>query len=408
MTKEKIINQVSSKYQQIVPYLDEKTKRIWCAVEAQSMNRGGVSFVSQSTGLSRTTIYQGIQELNSPLPGKGDVKTNQRLRKIGGGRKRLIGKYPVLLKDLEILLEPYVRGDPESPLLWTCKSTYNLARELQNKGYKVSQRTMCDLLADMGYSLQSNRKSKEGGEHPDRNGQFEYIYQKVKFFQQQNLPVISVDTKKKEAIGEYKNTGKEYRPKGEPEQVKGHDFIDKKAGKVSPYGIYDQTRNIGFVNVGIDHDTAEFAVESIRRWWIEMGSLIYKNALQLLINADCGGSNGYRNKLWKVALQELANQTGLTIHVSHFPPGTSKWNKIEHRMFCHITNNWRGKPLTSREVVVNLIANTTTRKGLKINATLDENTYEKGKKITDDELSKLNIYQFGFHGEWNYKIKPNE
>lgn len=298
------------------------------------------------------------------------------------------------------------RGDPESPLRWTCKSTYNLCQQLVLQGYQISQRTVCDLLSQLGYSLQSNRKTEEGGIHPDRNAQFEYINEMIKQFESRGFPAISVDTKKKENVGNYANKGKEYEKKGNPKKVKVYDFIDKKLGKVAPYGIYDLCQNEGFVNVGISSDTAEFAVNSIRSWWNQMGSLKYKDATELMITADCGGSNGNRVRLWKVELQKLANEIGMIINVCHFPPGTSKWNKIEHKMFCHISRNWRGKPLISRQTVVNLIGSTKTNKGLKIKAILDENIYEKGKKISNEELNEVELEKSQFHGEWNYKIKP--
>ena len=408
MTKEEFIKSTRKKYEKLHLYLNENTIRIWSALESEYYGRGGVSFVAQATGLSRTTIYEGLQEIRSGEPKKADVNLKERVRKEGGGRKSIKDKYPNIDTELETMLEPVTRGDPESPLLWTCKSTYKIARQLdESKGIKVSQRTVCDLLTDLGYSLQSNRKTHEGGNHQDRDAQFYFIYRKVKEFQRKKEPVISVDTKKKELIGEYKNNGQEYHKKGMPTEVNVYDFVDKEIGKVSPYGIYDQTKNLGFVNVGIDHDTAEFAVESIRRWWLEMGSKVYKNAKELMITADCGGSNGNRNRLWKYELQKLSNETGLKITICHFPPGTSKWNKIEHKMFCHISKNWRGRPLTSREVVVNLISNTTTTNGLKIEARLDQNSYEPGKKINDEMLKEIKIKNAKFHGEWNYKISPN-
>ena len=324
----------------------------------------------------------------------------------GGGRKKLTEQEPDLLADLESLIEPTTMGNPESPLRWTCKSTRKLAEALQAKGYKIGRQKVAHLLDDLGYSLQANRKTKEGGTNSDRNAQFKYIYNKANDFQERSQPVISVDTKKKESVGEYKNNGRERRPKGDPELVKVYDFVDKRSGKVSPYGIYDQAANVGWVSVGIDHDTAEFAVESIRRWWNRMGSMRYPDATELLITADGGGSNGSRVRLWKIALQKFADETGLHITVSHFPPGTSKWNKIEHRIFSHISMNWRGKPLTSHEVIVNLIANTTTDNGLKIQTELDTKLYPKGIKISDEELSKINIKRDEFHGEWNYTMSP--
>jgi hypothetical protein len=311
-----------------------------------------------------------------------------------------------LLRDLDALVEPTARGDPMSPLRWTCKSTYRLAEELNRQGHAVSQRTICDLLHQMSYSLQSTRKTREGGQYQDRDAQFGYIARKVAEYQAAGDPVISVDTKKKELVGDFKNAGREWQPKGLSEQVRVHDFIDPALGKVAPYGIYDVTTNTGWVSVGIDHDTAEFAVESIRRWWREMGAAVYPNARRLLITADCGGSNGYRVRLWRRELQTLADELRMTIRVCHFPPGTSKWNKIEHRMFCHITANWRGRPLVSRQVVVNLIGSTTTQAGLHIRANLDENAYASGIKVSAAELAALAIERDEFHGEWNYQLRP--
>jgi len=307
---------------------------------------------------------------------------------------------------LEALIEPVTRGDPESPLRWTCKSTTKLAAELRAMGYQVSQRTVCDLLEQLGYSLQSNRKIREGQSHPDRDAQFLHIASTVKEFQQRQQPVISVDTKKKELIGQFKNNGREWRLKGKPLAVNTHDFVDPELGKVIPYGIYDLSTNQGWVNVGIDHDTASFAVSSIRRWWQEMGKEIYPQATELLITADCGGSNGYRVRLWKMELQLLASEMGITIHVCHLPPGTSKWNKIEHRLFCHISQNWRGRPLTSLQVVVNLISNTRTSTGLKVTAKLDDNHYATGIKVPDQQFKAIAIDRHDFHGEWNYRIQP--
>lgn len=394
---------ISEKYSKILRYLNEQTCRIWCGIEAKSLGRGGISKVSASTGVSRTTIYEGIKDLETHKVVKAE---KIKIRKPGGGRKNIKEKNPDILKKLELLVDPVTRGDPESPLLWTCKSTYQLARELAKNGKKISQRTVCDLLRELGYSLQAPRKTKEGGSQPDRDAQFYYIYESVKKFQDKKQPVISVDAKKKELIGEYKTSGREYYLKGKAPDVNVYDFIDENLGKVAPYGVYDQSHNIGFVNVGITSDTAEFAVESIRRWWNQMGHPIYKGAKELLITADGGGSNGSRNKLWKLELQKFATESGLKIKVCHFPPGTSKWNKIEHRMFCHITKNWRGKPLVSREVVVNLISNTTTKKGLKISAVLDENIYEAGKKVNDSIFNNIKLKPEKFHGEWNYKINP--
>jgi len=307
---------------------------------------------------------------------------------------------------LESLVEPTTRGDPESPLRWTCKSTRQLASALGAQGYRIGRQTVATLLDDLGYSLQGNRKTKEGSSHPDRDAQFNYINNLVKDFQRREQPVVSVDTKKKELVGDFGNGGKEWRPKGEPEPVRVYDFVDKRLGKVNPYGVYDPTANVGWVSVGVDHDTAEFAVEALRRWWKKMGRVCYPEATELLITADGGGSNGSRVRLWKVSLQQLANETELRISVCHFPPGTSKWNKIEHRMFSHISLNWRGKPLVSHEVVVHLIAATTTRTGLKIEAELDTNVYPTGIKVTDEQMKNIRIVKSNFHGEWNYTIIP--
>ena len=400
---------IASKYKALSVRLDEATLRLWAAVEARQLGRGGISIVAKAVGMSRTTIYAGLAELDRMAPITATpTGPKPRVRTQGGGRKKLIAKDPTLLPDLEALVDTGSRGDPMSPLRWTCKSTPRLAQELRAQGHTVSQRTVCDLLATLGYSLQSTRKTREGGHHPDRDAQFQHLAHQVTQYQTTGDPVISVDTKKKELIGDFKNGGQEWQPKGKPEAVRVYDFIDPALGKVAPYGVYDLTTNQGWVSVGIDHDTAEFAVESIRRWWREMGKPLYPQATRLLITADCGGSNGYRVRLWRVQLQELADELELSIQVCHFPPGTSKWNKIEHRLFCHITQNWRGRPLLSREVVVNLIGNTTTAGGLKIHAQLDENTYTPGIKVSDQELAELAIEREEFHGEWNDKIRPRQ
>ena len=399
---------IEAKFQALSGRLDEATLRMWAATEARSLGRGGVSAVAKAIGMSRTTIHTGLAELKAAVTPAATSKreARPRIRATGCGRKKLTDKDVNLLRDLDALVEPTSRGDPMSPLRWTCKSTYRLAEELNGQGHEVSQRTVCDLLTQMDYSLQSTRKTREGGQHEDRDAQFAHIAKTVAEYQTGGDPVISVDTKKKELIGDFKNAGKEWQPKGTPEKVRVHDFIDPALGKVAPYGVYDLTANAGWVNVGIDHDTAEFAVESIRRWWHEMGEATYPRAPRLLITADCGGSNGYRVRLWRRELQKLADEIRLTIQVCHFPPGTSKWNKIEHRMFCHITANWRGRPLISRQVVVNLIGSTTTREGLRIKAGIDENTYAKGIKVTDEELATLAIERDEFHGEWNYRLSP--
>lgn len=396
---------IKEKFDSIAAYLNERSLRIWCATEVSNHNKlfgsGGSTAVHRATGISYPTIRSGLQELKA----KKKLDRN-RIRKAGAGRKKLIEKYPDLLDDLELLVEPLSRGDPESPLRWTCKSVRNLATELNCKGYKLSFRTICDLLSHLGYSLQSNQKSKEGRDHPDRDKQFKYISKAVKIFQKDGDPAISVDTKKKENIGEYKNSGKEYRPKGDPIKTNTHDFPNKKLGKAAPYGVYDLLKNEGWVSVGISSDTAEFAVNTIKTWWNKMGKSIYKKSNKILITADCGGSNGYKNRLWKWELQKLSNEIKKEIHVCHFPPGTSKWNKIEHKMFSFITINWRGKPLTKLETVINLIGNTKTRTGLKIKVAVDNKKYEKGKKISDENFKLINIKQKIFHGEWNYVIKP--
>jgi len=402
MGNEDLIKTVRRKYRTLAPVLDERSRRIWAAAEAEALGYGGQSIVAAATGISRTTI-------SSELAGsKGESATvrGKKLRSAGGGRKKLIDREPGLLSALESLVEPTTRGDPESPLRWTCKSTRQLASALGAQGYRIGRQTVATLLDDLGYSLQGNRKTKEGSSHPDRDAQFNYINNLVKDFQRREQPVVSVDTKKKELVGDFGNGGKEWRPKGEPEPVRVYDFVDKRLGKVNPYGVYDPTANVGWVSVGVDHDTAEFAVEALRRWWKKMGRVCYPEATELLITADGGGSNGSRVRLWKVSLQQLANETELRISVCHFPPGTSKWNKIEHRMFSHISLNWRGKPLVSHEVVVHLIAATTTRTGLKIEAELDTNVYPTGIKVTDEQMKNIRIVKSNFHGEWNYTIIP--
>jgi transposase len=402
------VEALRTKFEALAPYMNEKLKRLWAGAEAVVLDKDGVNEVADATGLSVKTIRAGIRELKQPWTTQRQEKSkSNRVRRVGGGRKRLEQVAPTLIGELEALINPATRGHPESPLRWTSKSTSKLAQQLQVRGYKISPRTVARLLQKLGYSLQSNRKTLEGANHPDRDEQFQYIHDQAYEFQSRGQPVISVDTKKKELIGEYKNQGQEWERKKEPIKVNMHDFPDPKQGKVVPYGIYDVTSNQGWVNVGINHDTAQLAVESIRKWWWHMGQQMYPNAQELLITADCGGSNGYRVRLWKTELQKLANETGIKIKVAHFPPGTSKWNKIEHRLFCHITENWRGRPLTSREVVVNLIASTTTKKGLSVKAQLDETNYEIGKKVSDEDLSKVNIEQARFHGEWNYSIVPN-
>lgn len=407
MSKLKLEEIIQSKYNLLKSEFTEKTKRLWAASESMLLNHGGVAIVSRATGIAESTIRIGRKELNSDTGKK--IKENSRIRKVGGGRKNLIDIDKELLSVLEKLVDPSTRGDPMSSLKWTCKSTRNLATELLNKGYTVSHTKVAQLLAYLGYSLQGTRKTKEGSSHPDRNAQFEYINKQVKVFQLNKQPVISVDSKKRELVGDFTNKGSEYQPKRNPEKVRVYDFVDKELGKVTPYGIYDCTTNSGWVSVGIDHNTAQFAVDSIRSWWYKMGISMYSNSTKLLITADNGGSNSGRCRLWKIELQKLANEIGLEISVCHFPPGTSKWNKIEHRMFCHITQNWRGKPLVSYEVIVNLIASTKTKKGLSIKAELNKSKYPKGIKINDKQMEELNIEKADFHGEdWNYTIKNNQ
>ena len=403
-----IIATIRQKFELLRPVMTERMRRQWAASEALALPRGGITLVCQATGMSRTTLWAGVRELQNPSDLPPAPRDPRRCRRPGGGRHLVEVDDPRLLEDLERLVNPATRGDPMSPLRWTCKSTRKLAEELQHRGHDVSHQTVALLLQAAGYSLQSNRKTRDGGSHPDRNAQFEFINARVLTFQRRGQPVVSVDTKKKELIGDFKNNGEEWQPEGQPEEVRAKDFLDKQLGKAIPYGVYDQTLNKGWVSVGIDHDTAEFATETIRRWWNEMGLPTYRTAKELLITADGGGSNGTRNRLWKVCLQHLADETGLRVGVCHFPPGTSKWNKIEHRMFCHITQNWRGRPLTSREVVVNLIGNTRTKTGLEIHSELDESAYQTAIKVTDVELAAVRLKKDQFHGEWNYTILPRK
>jgi hypothetical protein len=397
------IERIRQKFQALSPVMDERLRRQWAAAEASTFGWGGITVVSAATGLARNTIATGLRELEYRQAHPDDA-VEARLRSVGGGRKPLTEIDPGLL---DALVDPVTRGHPESPLRWTSKSTRKLAEELRRRNHSVTDRTVAALLKQSGYSLQANRKSKEGSSHPDRNAQFEHISRQVIGCQRRHQPVVSVDTKKKELVGEFKNPGQEWQPKGEPEKVKVHDFPEKKLGKAIPYGVYDMARNEGWVSVGIDHDTAQFAAASIGRWWREMGSQRYPQATELMITADGGGSNSSRNRLWKVALQGLANDTSLILRVCHFPPGTSKWNKIEHRLFCFITKNWRGRPLTSYEVIVNLIANTTTETGLTVQAALDTNEYETGIEISDEQLAAVKLTPAKFHGEWNYTISPH-
>jgi len=399
------IKLIKTKYRALIPLMDERMRRQWAASEATAYGWGGIQAVAQATGMSPTTIRKGQAEV-ATRAARPKAPVTSRLRRPGAGRKCKTDEYPELIEALEKLVDPVTRGDPESPLRWTCKSTESLASELTAKGHKVSDSTVGRLLKSAGYSLQSNRKTREGASHPDRNAQFEHINLTVRTFQDRGQPVISVDTKKKELVGDFKNGGREWQPTGKPEEVRVHDFLDKELGKAIPYGVYDIAKNKGWVSVGIDHDTARFATEAIRRWWSKMGSPRYRGARELLITADGGGSNGSRCRLWKVALQDLATDLGLRIQVCHFPPGTSKWNKIEHRMFSHITQNWRGRPLISHEVIINLIANTATQQGLIIQAELDTGVYPTGIKVSDEELALVNLFREDFHGDWNYTIAP--
>jgi len=399
------IQRIESRYAALASLMDERMRRQWAAAEAKSYGWGGIRAVSRATGMAPNTIAKGLAELEA-RKADPEAPCEKRLRKPGAGRKPATEADPELAAALERLVDPVTRGDPQSPLRWTCKSTAQLAGELTKQGHAVSPRTVGRLLKAAGYSLKSNRKTQEGKDHPDRNAQFEHINATVLAFQGRGQPVVSVDTKKKELVGNFRNGGREWQPQGEPEEVLVHDFMDKELGKAIPYGVYDLTENQGWVSVGIDHDTARFAAEAIRRWWKKMGSRRHRGAKSLLITADGGGSNGSRSRLWKVALQELANRLGMPIHVCHFPPGTSKWNKIEHRMFCHITQNWRGRPLVSHDVIINLIANTATAEGLKIKAELDSGTYPLGIKVTDEELATVNLKPAPFHGDWNYRILP--
>jgi Rhodopirellula transposase DDE domain len=399
----RIVQWIESKYRRLCDELSEFTRRRWAAVEAASLGRGGISVVSAATGLAHSTIRRGIRELNS-----GDTPPGSRERRQGAGRKRLDVIDPGIKASLERLVEPESRGDPQSPMRWTCKSTRRLAQELTAEGHPVGPTTVRHLLQGAGYSLQANRKTREGQSHPDRDAQFRYINRRVQGQQQQGQPAISVDTKKKEILGKKKNSGREWRPKGKPREVDVHDFPDPRKGKAVPYGVYDLSHNEAWVSVGMTSDTAEFAVETIRAWWNRLGRPRHPEARRLLITADSGGSNSCRNRLWKVELQKLSDETGLEIEVCHFPPGTSKWNKIEHRLFCHVTRNWQGQPLETYEIVVNLIGSTRTESGLTVHAELDAGKYEKGRKVTDEELDIVNIRPSRFHGEWNYVIRPND
>ena len=392
---------IGERYRALAGELDERRRRLWAAAEARVAGRGGIAAVVRATGMAENTIRRGLQELE-----RGERLEAGRVRRPGGGRKTLSTGDPTLQEDLERVVDAHSRGDPESPLRWTTKSVRRLRDELRVRGHQVSHQTVARLLRDLGYSLQANRKTREGTSHPDRDAQFEHITTTATTALAAGEPVISVDTKKKELVGDFKNGGREWRPKGEPEEVRVHDFKDKELGKAIPYGVFDLGSEEGWVNVGIDHDTAQFAVNSIRSWWKHLGRERYPDAHTLTITADCGGSNGYRTRLWKVELQRLADETGLEIQVCHFPPGTSKWNKIEHRLFSFITINWRGKPLTSLETIINLIGSTTTRSGLTVYAQLDQGSYPAKVTVSDAELEAVNLHGHAFHPEWNYTIKP--
>jgi len=398
-----IIEWIREKYTALADDLDERGRRRWAAAEARSLGWGGITAVAEATGISDRTIRTGIKELDDP-----DAAPAHRQRGVGGGRRRREIEQPRLVVSLEKLVEGGTRGDPGSPLRWTCKSTRSLARALRRQGFQISSNKVSQLLRSQGYSLQANRKTVEGKQHPDRDAQFEQINGRVRAFQRTGQPVISVDTKKKEPLGNMKNPGRTYRPKGNPVKVTTHDFPDKQLGKAVPYGVYDVTNNEAGVSVGVSHDTAEFAVAAIRRWWVRMGKKRFPRAKRLLITADCGGSNSPRTRLWQWALQQFANKTGLKLELCHYPPGTSKWNKIEHRLFCHITRNWQGVPLESYEVVVNLIGSTRTEAGLEVHAWLDSQEYQKSMKVNEVELAEVHIQREEFHGEWNYTILPQK
>jgi transposase len=395
---------IEVRYRALDPVLDERSRRRFAAAEASAVGRGGVALVSRITGIARSTIGRGLAELRGD--GSGEAAT-RRVRRPGGGRKKLTATDPTLMSDLRGLVEPATRGDPQAPLLWTSRSLRNLAEALRAMGHRIGHNVVADLLRELGYSLQANRKTREGSQTPDRDAQFHYINAQVQAALAAEEPAVSVDTKKKELVGDFKNAGRELRPKGDPEPVRVHDFKIPELGRAVPYGVYDIAGNAGWVSVGIDHDTASFAVNAIRRWWQSMGQARYPTARSLLVTADCGGSNGSRVRLWKRELQALANELGLAITVCHLPPGTSKWNKIEHRLFSFITQNWRGKPLVSYQTIVQLIAATTTRTGLKVKSEIDAATYPAGVKVSDSEMAAINIVPHDFRGEWNYTIRPN-
>jgi hypothetical protein len=405
MQDAQLIARIRRKYRQLRGALNERSRRLWAASEALEIGWGGVTVVAVATQMSQNTVRAGIAELKTPRRGKAALPP-ERIRKSGGGRRSATRNDPRLLPALDGLVEPTSRGDPESPLRWTIKSTRTLAGELTRQAHPVSYRTVATLLDQTGYSLQGNRKTREGASHPDRNAQFEYLNGEMARFLNRGQPAISVDTKKKELVGDFKNGGRDWRPHGQPEEVRVHDFQDAVLGKAIPYGVYDILNNQGWVSIGIDHDTAAFAVNTIRRWWKRMGRRRFPNARELLVTADSGGSNSSRCRLWKVALQELADDTRLKITVAHLPPGTSKWNKIEHRLFSFITQNWRGQPLASLQTIVELIGHTRTSTGLTVRAELDKNTYPKGVEVPDEQLEQVHLKPHVFHGEWNYTILP--
>jgi hypothetical protein len=395
-------NTLQEKYATLAPMLNERTRRIWAATEARAIGYGGIAQVMRATGLSRSTIVRGLREIETSDP----PLAPERIRRPGGGRKRSVETDATLSADLDALVEPSTAGAPDSPLCWTSKSLRHLTEELQAQGHAVSHTLVGELLHARGYSLQANRKTKEGSSHPDRDAQFRYLNEQVRAQQARSEPSVSVDTKKKELVGDFKNAGREWRPQGEPEEVRVHDFVIPEQGKAIPYGIYDLSRNEGWVSIGIDHDTASFAVHSLERWWEVMGQQRYPEATSVLISADCGGSNGARLRLWKWELQQWADRSGLEITVCHLPPGTSKWNKIEHRLFSHIAMNWRGKPLVDLVTIVSLIGSTTTQTGLRVRSEIDRGSYPTGVQITDAQMASLNLRRHEFHGDWNYTISP--
>ena len=403
MQDAQVVARIRRKYRRLATALNERSRRLWAANEAMELGWGGVTAVARATKLSPTTILSGMGELKGP---RRAALPPERVRQPGGGRKRVVTRDPSLQPTLEALVEPTSRGEPESPLRWTIKSTRVLVAELVRQKHPVSYHTVGALLNEAGYSLQANRKTREGGSHPDRNAQFEYLNGYVERFLHRGQPAISVDTKKKELVGDFKNGGREWHPQGNPDEVRVHDFLDETLGKAIPYGVYDLLHNEGWVSVGIDHDTAQFAVNTIRRWWRAMGRRRFGRVREMLVTADSGGSNSARSRLWKVALQELADETRLTLTVCHFPPGTSKWNKIEHRLFSFIAHNWRGKPLVSLQAIVELIGHTHTAQGLKVRAALDTGIYPKGIAVSDEQLERVNLEPHQFHGEWNYTIRP--